>query len=350
MAIKRNLRWEEMDRSKTDLEVLIQHFEVHNRTEGKSLRTVGWYNEVLGMFIRWLRDDGSSTEIGAIDEHLIRRFILYIQAKPGIKGLASSHTVSNRVRALKAFFAWVGRKGYTDGDVLKDLRPPRTVEQVIEPLNQEDITKIFSGINVNTALGARNSALLSLMLDTGLRLSEISYLEESDVHLEERYVKVLGKGGKERIVAFGVACQRAILHYHHHFRMAPSHMGVKTFFLTIDGYPLSPSGIKSYFRRLSQAVGIPRLHPHLLRHTYATWFLLNGGDVFLLKQNLGHSTLVMVENYLHIASRRAAVQSQEFSPLDRFNVKGSRRYKHGMDRGSMDGRIYSNAGRRAGAR
>ena len=78
MAIKRNLRWEEMDRSKTDLKVLIQHFEVHNRTEGKSLRTVGWYNEVLGMFIRWLRDDGASTEIGAIDEHLSRRFSLYI--------------------------------------------------------------------------------------------------------------------------------------------------------------------------------------------------------------------------------------------------------------------------------
>ena len=87
------------------------------------------------------------------------------------------------------------------------------------------------------------------------------------------------------------------------------------------------------------------MHPHLLRHTYATSFLLNGGDLFLLKQNLGHSTLVMVENYVHIASRRAAVQSQEFSPLDRFNVKDSRRYKHGFDRGSMDGKIYSNAGR-----
>jgi len=346
MASNRNLRWEEIDKSQTDLSVLLQHFEVHNKTEGKSPRTVGWYNEVLGMFIKWLREDGSSTAIGEIDEYLVRRFILYIQEKPGIKGRMSTHTVANRVRALKAFFAWLTRKGYTTDDLLREVRVPRTVQQVIEPLSEEEIGKIFSGINANTVLGARNCALVSLMLDTGLRLSEAAYLEEFDVHLEQRYVKVLSKGGKERIVAFGVACQRAILHYYHHFRVAPTHAGVTTFFLTIDGDPLSPEAIKSYFRRLSESVGIPRLHPHLLRHTYATSFLLNGGNLFTLRLNLGHSTLVMVENYVHIASRQAAVQSQEFSPLDRFNVKDSRRYKHGFDRGSLDGKIYSNPRRR----
>ena len=158
--------------------------------------------------------------------------------------------------------------------MLKDLRTPKTVALVIEPLNQEEVSKIFSGINASTALGARNTALLSLMLDMGLRLSETANLAEADVHLEERYVKVLGKGGKERIVSFGVACQRAILHYYHHFRVVPPHNRVGTFFLTIDGYPLSPDGIKSYVKRLSRSVGISRLHTHLLRHTDATWFLL----------------------------------------------------------------------------
>jgi len=343
--LKRNLRWEEMDKSKIDLSVLMQHFEVNNRTEGKSPRTVGWYNEVLGLFIRWIGEGGSSAAIGDIDEDTVRRFILHTQEKPGMKGRASTHTVADRVRALKAFFAWLGKKGYTDGDLLRELKMPKTVDQVIEPLNEEDIRKVFSGINANTLLGARNSALVSLMLDTGLRLSEAAYLEGSDVHLEDRYVKVLGKGGKERIVAFGVACQRAMLHYSHHFRVDPSHNRVTSFFLTIDGYPLSPYAIKSFFRCLSKAVEIPRLHPHLLRHTYATSFLLNGGDVFMLKQNLGHSTLVMVEAYLHLASRRAAIRSQEFSPLDRFNPKDSRRYKHGIDRTDMDGKIYSNTGR-----
>ena len=158
---------------------------------------------------------------------------------------------------------------------------------------------------------------------------------------------VLGKGSKEHIVAFGVACQRALLHYYHHFRVLPAHPDVETFFLTIDGYSMGEEAVKSMMDRLGAASGVNRLHPHLLRHTYATQFLLNGGDVFLLKQNLGHTTLKMVENYLHIASRSAAVRSQSFSPLDRFNVKDSRRYRHSFDRGNMSGRIYPNSGRRS---
>jgi len=121
MTRKKNLRWEDMDKSNTDLSVLKQHYEVHNRTEGKSPRSVGWYNEVLGLFMRWLGEDGSSTAIGDIDENTVRRFILHIQEKPGIKGHASTHTVANRVRALKAFFAWLGKKGYTVGDLLREL-------------------------------------------------------------------------------------------------------------------------------------------------------------------------------------------------------------------------------------
>lgn len=145
--------------------MLLRHIEVHNKTEGRSPRTVGRYNEVLGMFIKWLKEDGSSTAIRDIDEYTVRRFILHVQERPGIKGPMSTHTVANRVRLLKAFFAWLARKGYTGDDLLKDLRPPRTVDQVIEPLNEDEIKKMFAGIDGNTVLGARNSALVSLMLD-----------------------------------------------------------------------------------------------------------------------------------------------------------------------------------------
>jgi hypothetical protein len=78
MAKRRNFRWEEMDKSNVDLSVLIQHFEVHNCTEGKSPRTVGWYNEVLGMFLRWLKDEGLPTALRDIGEPEVRQFIMYI--------------------------------------------------------------------------------------------------------------------------------------------------------------------------------------------------------------------------------------------------------------------------------
>ena len=317
-----------VNQDRLELSTLTRHYEVHNRSEGKSESTVRWYNEVLTLFQEWLEGEGIPTTLSDIGEMEVRAFVLHLQGRKGLWGPVSSHTLNNRVRAIRAFFAWLHRQGYTEEHRLKNLKPPKVAQKVIEPLTEEEIKRIFASIRTDTLLGARNTAIYSLMLDTGLRLSEVVTLRYEDVHLEDRYIKVLGKGNKERIVAFGATCQRWIIHYAYHFRVEPAQPRVDNFFLSIDGFPMSSSGLRSLTERISRAAGVPRLHPHLLRHTYATQFLLNGGDVFLLKQNLGHSTLVMVESYVHIASRTAALRSGGFSPLDRYDlrsVKGFRR-------------------------
>ncbi len=212
-------------------------------------------------------------------------------------------------------------------------------------MTQEEIGKIFAAINTKTALGARNAALISLMLDTGLRVSEVADLEGRDVHLETQYVKVMGKGFKERMVSFGTTCQRALVDYQYQFRTESAIEAEETFFVSVDGYPMAAVAIQSQVKRLANASGVRRLYPHLLRHTYATTFLLNGGDIFLLKQNLGHSTLSMVEQYLHVTSQMAAVRSQGFSPLDKLNPRGGRRLRHrGRTLGDGDPGIYPNRG------
>ena len=130
-------------------------------------------------------------------------------------GLASSHTVNNRVRALRSFFNWLYEEDITECHLLKKVKPPKTRRKVIEILTDEEIERIFASINPNTVLGARNTAIYSLMLDTGLRLTEVVTLKYQDVHLDSRYVKVLGKGDKERIVAFGANCRKALSNYVH---------------------------------------------------------------------------------------------------------------------------------------
>ena len=322
MVNRNELRIRGMDKNKLELSSLIQHFELHNRTEGKSASTVEWYNQTLGLFLDWLEGEGMSTQLQYLGEDEVREFILYLQGRKGLWGAVSSYTLNNRVRGLRAFFNWLYRRGYTEEHRLQLLKPPKVIEKVIEPLTQEEIGRIFDSMNPNTVLGARNMAIYSLMLDTGLRLSEVVTLKDEDVHLQDRYIKVLGKGNKERIVAFGTTCQRWLVHYSYHYRIEPTRPNVDSFFLSIDGFALSPSALRSLTERLSKTSRVPRLHPHLLRHTYATQFLLNGGDVFLLKQNLGHRTLVMVENYVHMASRMAAIRSEGFSPLDRSRCRG----------------------------
>jgi site-specific recombinase XerD len=347
MRAQRKYRWHEMDKSGTDLSILIKQYEVHNRTEGKSGKTVTWYNELLGLFYDWLTSQKLRTTLGFMNEEVARLFILHLQERPGLRGpKMSSHSVANRVGGLRTFFGWLFHRGYTEGHLLENLKVPKKAELIYEPLTPEEVNQLFSSINSGTALGARNTALVSLMLDTGLRVSEEANLKEDDVHLDSRYVKVMGKGSKERMISFGVSCQRTLLQYYHYFRPDPAHPGAETFFLSIDGYPMTASSIQSMMKRLAKTSGVGRMYPHLLRHTYATLFLLNGGDVFTLQQNLGHTTLEMVRRYVHLASRMAAIRSQGFSPLDRLNIKEVRRFKHPSNHGKgMDGRIYPDVGR-----
>jgi len=346
MKVRKNSRWQEMDKSSMELSRLIQFYETFNRSEGKSYRTVDWYTEVLNLFLDWLKLKEKPTNLGYIGEMEVREFILSLREKKWRGKPLSSQTLNNRVRALRAFFSWLAREDYTEDNLLAKLKPPKITEPIIEPLTIEEVERLFSKISQNTVLGARNAAILALLLDTGLRLLELITLKVQDVHLDQRYIKVLGKGAKERIVPLGASCHKTMLRYYYHFRVETAHAGVDAFFLTLDGYPLTDKAVKSLMTRLAKTAGVPRLHPHLLRHTYATSFLLNGGDVFLLKQNLGHSTLAMVERYRHIASRQAAVLSQTFSPLDRMNLRELRRHRNNHKDESMN--IYPNAGQKRG--
>jgi site-specific recombinase XerD len=160
-----------------------------------------------------------------------------------------------------------------------------------------------------------------LLLDTGLRIGELVNLKMGDTHIDDGFLKVMGKGKKERLVPIGSNAQRALQRYLFRYRPKPAHPGVDHVFLSIHGIPLTENSLKLMFARLASRSGIHRLHAHLCRHTFATRFLINGGDVFTLQQILGHSTLEMVRHYVNLASNHIAIQHQRFSPLDRLNLR-----------------------------
>lgn len=308
-----------------ELRDLIGYWEFHNRTEGKSPATVRWYNHTLAMFERFLEQEGRSTLLADVGEPEVRAYIAYLQQKrkwddtdrcPTSQELITPGGIQNRVRALKAFFAWLHREGYTKSYRLERLANYKIPARVADVLSEEEIRRVLAACDVKTDWGARAHAILTLMLDAGLRLSEVTGLRTADVDLEAGWLKVLGKGGKERIVPFGAATQRTLWRYLNHYRPEPLGPDVY-FFLTLDGRPLGPSGLQSTIKRIARRSGVERLHPHLCRHTFATRYLINGGDVFSLQQILGHTTLEMVRRYVNLASAHVAVQHRKFSPMDR---------------------------------
>jgi len=325
MRNRKNWRWQDMNKGDFHLEDLIKYFDTYNRSDGKSPSTLLWYNGTLNMFLGWLVETGRPVILGAVNENIVREFIIWLKARPVNGHEMRVYSVNNRVRALRAFFNWLYRKEYTETHLLQDLKPPRLPQLMVDTLSDEEIAAIMASLDPSTATGSRNIAILALLLDSGLRLAELVGLKTWDVFLEEQYVKVMGKGSKERMVAFGNSARNTLLNYLVHFRGEPAHPGIEEFFLNIDGYAMSGGAVRSMLKRVGSGACVTRLHAHLCRHTYATNFLINGGNVLLLKQNLGHTTLAMVDRYVHLATSKAALLSRNFSPLDRLNIRGLRR-------------------------
>jgi site-specific recombinase XerD len=121
-------------------------------------------------------------------------------------------------------------------------------------------------------------------------------------------------------VPIGNNAQKALQRYLFRHRTRPAHTRIENVFLSVHGTPLTENRMKLMFSRLGQRSGVQRLHAHLCRHTFATRFLGNGGDVFTLQQILGHSTLDMVRHYVNLASNDIIMQHQRCSPLDRLNL------------------------------
>lgn len=303
---------------------LIGYWEFHNRTEGKSRATIAWYNHTLGKFERFLQEDVEPVLMADVGEPEVRSYIAYLQQKhkwsetdrcPTSAELITPGGIQNRVRALKAFFNWLHREGYTKTYRLERLSNYKVPSHVVDVLSEDEIRRILAACDTRAAWGVRAHAMLTLMLDAGLRLSEVTGLRTADLDLEGGRLKVMGKGGKERLIPFGAAAQRALWRYQHHYRPEPLGPDVY-FFLTLDGRPLGKSGLTSTVKHVAKRSGVTRLHPHLCRHTFATRYLMNGGDVFSLQQILGHTTLEMVRRYVSLASAHVAVQHRKYSPMD----------------------------------
>ncbi|MFC1964775.1 tyrosine recombinase XerC [Chloroflexota bacterium] len=157
---------------------------------------------------------------------------------------------------------------------------------------------------------------------------ELSDLFFNDAHIEQGYLKVMGKGSKERVVPLGGLGQKLLWRNVFHFRPEPINELNNYLFLTLEGKKLKPNAIKLLLKRWGKKAGVPRLHAHLCRHTFATDFLIyKCGDVFRLQQILGHTTLEMVRKYVHDASAHTLINGDITSPIDRMGIKGLRSYK-----------------------
>jgi len=218
---------------------------------------------------------------------------------------------------LNTFFGWLKAEELIAENPVARLKTPKIEHKVVQALTHNEIKRLLDTYSSKSMPDVRNKAILSILLDTGLRVSELANLMIEDVDLNTRVVLVRhGKGGKQRIVRIGSKAQRALWRYITIYRRGDS----DALFLTSSGEPLDVIGVKIMIRRLSKKAGV-KVYAHKLRHTFAINYLRNGGDVFTLQHLLGHSTLQMTQRYLQsLNSDDATNAHRKFSPLDNMKV------------------------------
>lgn len=318
MAGKRIRRWQDLKLGAMPLEKLLAQFQAGNRAKGLSEATIHWYDRMLGEFIRFV----GSPKLQDFDDQAAITFLGAQRTRQSRLGRPlSSQTIHGGYRALKAFSSWLYREEFTETDALAGLPAPKRQKKLIEPLTREEVLKLLTACDRKTDMGIRNFTLLVTMLDTGLRASEVLGLTLRSAKLEQGVLKVLGKGNKEREVPIGAETQKYLLAYRDMWRPQTD---AATLFVTNDGRPLSWVGLHLMLRRLGQRAGVPRVHAHLLRHTFAVSWVEDEGDPFSLQRILGHTTLDMVKNYVNLANGQIIKAHRRHSPIDRMQIPNVR--------------------------
>nr|ART39090.1 H515 [uncultured bacterium] len=316
-------RWQDVDKGSIPFIKLRTAYAVFNKTSGKSLHTGDWYDYRLELFERFL---GTEAQLNDLTIPRVREYVADLQDRKELylnnsrvrrQGTLSSSYIQGFVRALRAFASWLYEDGYTETNVLKAMRPPRIQQKVVEVLTDAEINRLVGNLDPNDAFGARDLAIVWTLLDCGLRVSEICGLRLENAHLEQGYLKVLGKGNKERLVPIGKSCQAALQRWRDRFRMEFELVERPFVFLAATGHGMTTAAVEKTVKRVGANAGITRVHCHLLRHTFATNYLVHGvGDSLRLQQILGHTSLEMVRRYVSIANVQQSLVEPHTSPMD----------------------------------
>lgn len=282
-----------------------QQFLKEKISEGVTEQTLKYYKYNLPKFIEWCVDN-KIENVEDVYTHLFEDYKLYlIENKNGTKKIS----LQTYTRAVKTFLLWLNENEFIQN--VGKLKLIKAEIANIVPLSDVEVKILLNNFD-NSYFGIRNKLMVMLMLDSGLIRGEVVSLESKNIFMHNNTMLVQGKGEKERLVPFGEETKRYINRYSH---MRNEYE--KRFFQKEDGTPITDNTIKMYFQDLKESTGIIRLHPHLLRHTFATNYILYGGDVEELRILLGHTSLQMTMKYVHLATQQRILNQRYHSHIDK---------------------------------
>lgn len=301
-----------------DIEKAAQELLVYLEGQGYSIHSLEWYRVSLRQFKKFLAGTGIRT-VEEITQQILYDYLLYLRNRPkmdGKPGKLSISAINNGIKAIKGLFRYLCEVIETLPDnPTKKLKYLKSKHTVINSYTEAQVRAILSVISQKTFSGQRNSMLIQLLVDTGLRISEALSIRIKEIDFDKSLIKVvMGKGGKERMVPFGGNSKMLL----ERWIIAQSLIETNKIFFGKGTDKLSTASIRTSFRRYGKKAGLTiSVRPHLFRHTFALMFLRNGGQIFALQKILGHSTLEMTRHYVNMLTEDLQREYERCGPGDK---------------------------------
>ena len=262
------------------------------------------YANDLRQFFDYL--DEGSRGLRTVDRLLVREYLSSLVGS----GLANA-SVSRKVSTLRVFYRYLRNEDVLDVDPMLGVRGPKKEQRLPRFLTQGEVETLISAADKDTPQGLRDRAILELLYAAGLRVSEVVGVEVANVDLDDQTARVLGKGARERLVMMGRPAVRAVERYLEEGRPKLAKGPATALFLNRDGERLSQRAVQIMVRRCALAAGLDRsVHPHLLRHTFATHLLEGGAELRVVQTLLGHANVNTTQIYTHVtdSAKRKAIE------------------------------------------
>jgi len=289
----------------------IESFFSRGRARNLSPRTLDFYRERLGRFTRYLEGRGLEVAPEQVTSDVIRDFLASECER------TSAATANHGFVTLRAFFRFLVREDVLTVNPMEKVEKPRVARKVVQTFSAAQVEALLATCNGRSFNGARLRAVILVLLDTGLRVSELCGLTLESVSWDEGTLRVMGKGSKERVVPFGEATRQALMVYLTKRGKLPGQQAV---FVTCYGDPLNRHEAHRILSEAGRRAGLSgvRCSPHTFRHTCAVFYLRNGGDAFTLQKLLGHASLEMTRRYCELFQTDTVAKHRQCSPGDRF--------------------------------
>ncbi|WP_421803215.1 site-specific tyrosine recombinase XerD [Flagellimonas sp.] len=278
---------------------------------GLSENSISNYSMDLQKLANYLDEQSIEEKPIEIARETVQQFI-YDIAK-----IINPRTQARIISGLKGFFNYLVFEDYREDNPMDLIETPKIGRKLPDTLSEDEINQLIAAIDLSKAEGERNRAILETLYGCGLRVSELINLKLSDLYFDEDFIKVTGKGNKQRFVPISEVNQKYINIYWKEVRV---HLPIKKehedyVFLNRRGKQLTRAMIFTIIKRLAEEIGLKKnISPHTFRHSFATHLLENGADLRAIQQMLGHESITTTEVYMHVNRTHLTKVLKDFHP------------------------------------